>query len=854
MRTWLKKKLNNDGNTFIVIMVTLACMSILVAAILMSVSYWIREQKLNMNNKSNFYYLEQAMDEIYQGVGSDSIGALTQAYTDTVSVMIYFDGNNYVSLDTAAANNIMKQKFMQALASDVQYKSQAELYNHLKSFISEADVELIDPSTASASTPKLYLEVVTTEVAAPTMSDPHATKTVYEKLIIHNVSVKRTTPDGYIQSITTDIEITEPEFQVSFDGTGNKNSALYEFALIGDMGVEFDNAASGNDSVSVTGNVYAASDYYNKKYDETGVSVTSYNSSKLNDCNGILDQSKYSGLYFNDSNVSIMADKVIVPGSISVINDAKVSILGNVANNPANRGRAEIWADNLVLAPASTRTVGLLTDGGSLNMKGNVYVSDDLEVNNDDAEVAIDGNYYGYNYSQTTDLVRVLSEYAKQATVGSTTVTHRDHYNSSAIVVNGDNAKLDFSGVDNLYVAGRAYIQTTSEKNAVTGTDSSGNQTSTVTYTTVEGNSDVQTGESISVKSNQVAYVPQGINTAGQPIFTSVEAVNQQIVNHMIDQGWVDSDNMVISQALNGKTYYFVNFKSSTASVAFFEWYANDVKNLPGADACSDLASVVANTDFTVNEIILNSDATATVTTTGAYTAGALNVAQNKNLTVSGASTGIFGTGATVTNFNATASNYNKSYMEMKYTFDTIDPDLYTGDAKTSMQTLKDDIAALDGAEVCPLNYYLDFTKITDSTNVKAAKVGSYYVWITGKDVEVKAPASTGGKVMGLIISKGDVTFDDNVTRFEGLVISGSKIKINHKMDFIANPEIIKTILRTAETSEGTSEDYAFICDLFKFYEKTLSTGTDPEDSGKSIATIQVGDVLGYENWKKNVE
>ena len=841
-----RKKSNNKGNTFIVIMVTLACMGILVGVILATIGYYYRMKFTDLENRNNFYYVEAAMEEIYTGVGNDSVDALRAAYSDTVAVMVYYEDGRYVKIDTEAANRIMKQKFLQRMAVDPIYSSQMQLYEHLKSFISAPDIELVDPATVPVTEPRLYLEVVaTTTGTGPNMV------TTYDKLVIHNVTVKRTTSEGYVQSITTDIEITEPEFSVSFDGVDSATNALYDFSMIADMGIEINHATKNNEVVSITGNVYAASDYYNKQYNTTaGTRVSNYyngtNTDKLAACNGLNDTSRYSGLYVDSSKVSIMAEKVIIPGSISVLNNGNASIMGNIASSS---GLAEVWADNIILTSSSVRTVGANMDEASLSLYANAYIADDLEINNDNAEIELSGNYYGYNFSQTDDIDRVLSEYAEAAYINGE--LKKGHYNSSAIIVNGNNANLDFSALDNLYVAGRAYIETSRTR---TTTVSDDGKTATTSYIEVEGNSDVQTGESISVKSNQVAYMPSGVDKNGNPIFTSEAAFNSKIIDVIVNErGWVDKDNMTVSYEISGKTYTFLNFTSATASAEFFAWYANDLPNMVGYDQITDIANVREYSDFNVNDINFGSGTdVATVTTSGAYTSGALNVARNKALTVTGYNADYFGGGNAITNFNNKAKTYNTNYMEMKYTLQTIDLANYSDDILTEMTNLKSDIATMDGADVTPINYFLDFTKVNGSA-LNGTKIGNYYVWISDEDVTITAPTGSNGKLMGLVIAKGDVNFnDDTVKRFEGLVITGSKIKVDHQMDFVANAEIVKTILRTAEGTKGnTVGDYSSICEIFKDYNPEEGGSSE---SGTSIGYIEVGDVIQYENWKKNVE
>lgn len=846
-----RKKLNNQGNTFVVVMVGLACMGILVAVILASAGYFYRMRYVDLENKNNFYYVEKAMDEIYTGVGNDSTVALMSAYNDTVEVMVYYDAvtGTYVTIDEKAANRIMKQKFLQKLATNPTYVSQAELYDRLKNFISTEGVSLVDPATQPATEPRLFMEIVTSTTGVA----PNVT-TIYDKIIIHNVTVTRTTAEGYTQSITSDIVISEPEFDVAFSNVDNVANALYDFSLIADMGIEF-NEATGTSGgpVSVTGNVYAAADYYNKKYNESAATrVSNYydgtNNARLLAANGVNDRSRYSGLYNNGSRVSITAEKVIVPGSISVINNGSMNITGNIT---ISSGLADVWADNIVLAPASVRTVGMVSDNGTLMMNANTYIADDLEINNDNAVLDLSGNYYGYNFSQTTDNQRVLSQYASSG---------KAHVNSSAIIINGNNAEVDFSGLSNLYVAGRAYIETSRRRNVTISDDG---RTVTTSYIEVEGNTDIQTGESISIKSNQLAYMPLGVDTAGKPIFTSAyPTFNDVIIQVITNNGWVNSTNMTVKQTVSDKDYYFLNFTSAAASAEFFNWYANEMPGLPGYDYATDIANVREFGGFNLNSLDVTTTGfnPTTVTTSGAYSSGALNVASGRLLTVTSPTMDalVGGESPTVTNFNARATEYNNNYMEMKYALQVINTTGYSDELLVAMQNLKNTIASAKAEDVTPINYFLDFSKVNGS-GINGTKIGSYYVWISDGDITVKAPTGTNGKVMGLIIAKGDVTFvddpmdpNDQITRFEGLVVSGSKIIIDHQVDFIANAEVVKTIQRTADATRGNAVgDYSSICEIFKDYEPSESAS---DDDTKAVGNIEIGDVLHYENWKKNVE
>lgn len=71
-------------------------------------------------------------------------------------------------------------------------------------------------------------------------------------------------------------------------------------------------------------------------------------------------------------------------------------------------------------------------------------------------------------------------------------------------------------------------------------------------------------------------------------------------------------------------------------------------------------------------------------------------------------------------------------------------------------------------------------------------------------------------------------------------------------MDFVANPEVVKTILRTADATKGNAVgDYSGICEIFKDYEADAG-GSDPDST--DVGNIELGDILQYNNWKKNVQ
>ena len=116
----------------------------------------------------------------------------------------------------------------------------------------------------------------------------------------------------------------------------------------------------------------------------------------------------YSGLYVDKAKVSIVADRLIVPGSIAAMNCADLSIVGSGRDEDTKK--SQVWTDNIILGGYARKTGTGEDDyrGADLEMVANAYVSDDLELNSSGSNYILDGNYFGYNDS-TTDNMRSFS-------------------------------------------------------------------------------------------------------------------------------------------------------------------------------------------------------------------------------------------------------------------------------------------------------------------------------------------------------------------------------------------------------------------------------------------------------------
>lgn len=648
----------------VMVIVALAFIGIIVGALLSAVGYSYRLKLQDLNSRDNFYYVEQAMNEIYAGVGSEVVGDMQDAYIYTVENMVYYDFETkaYVTKSKDKVQQDFEQRFMMYVQNNELLKSD-KIGDTLESYITNGSVKL-DRS-------KLYIDVE---------RDPDDSTRV-TKITIKNVTLTRTqeynknsASGTYTQTISTDIEIGEPDFDVLFNATTDDYANIFKYSMVADMGIE---VVQPSVPLTITGNVYAAADYYNKKYNEstyvidedgnytvsdsdklyksgityqvsskgddgldtetqetmdiyTHGSVTSkkYNFSATNTYynqystakspavagtndyfDGVLERSMYSGLYVDGSSVTIMADMVIVPGTVAVMNEGSFTLYGK---NGSITTAAELWADNIVLGGTSEKTTnsqGTKTEfsGASAILKANAYIKDDTEINAAGSNFSMNGSYYGYGDSTEKD-TRVFiptvdaNNFQISYTDGDSTVTeNRGHYNSSAIIINGQQSTLDLEQTQTIYLAGRSYIElskdVTSDETEVTTTTTNASGVSEESTKTVvsetysylpETNNfvtsdaddtiylrDYKTGESISLKTNQLAYIPVMYSGMPEAVYSSgvfqgyfeaelhVALKDSELFEKYFPKARFNYKIPCVMQEVSGKKYYYYDFETA---------------------------------------------------------------------------------------------------------------------------------------------------------------------------------------------------------------------------------------------------------------------------------------------------
>jgi len=182
--------------------------------------------------------------------------------------------------------------------------------------------------------------------------------------------------------------------------------------------------------------------------------------------------------------------------------------------------------------------------------------------------------------------------------------------------------------------------------------------------------------------------------------------------------------------------------------------------------------------------------------------------------------------------------------------YDTANPqDYILKDSSEDSTTLRGESA------ITPINTYFNFNRITASTDIKKKLGSDSLAYVCYGDVTLSAADGDGtGNLSGIIITKGDVKFADDVKSFTGMIVAGGKLIIadtNTLTNISASAEVCRAILNELQLSAGDSEA-KYILKIMKNYEDAIVADT-VDDSDKVIERLDYSSVLKYENWVKDV-
>ena len=509
--------------------------------------------------------------------------------------------------------------------------------------------------------------------------------------------------------------------------------------------------------VRVNGNIYAGSN---------GINI-------MNNSSLLLDQ----------------ATEIVTRGDIGV---AGLSTL-TVKNNP------DLWVKNLEILRGNDTS-----NNTTIQIDGNCYVADDLMLNAKNSVVKINGEYYGYSYEadKSTDASNLLSP----------------GY-SSAIIINGENTNLDLSGLNKLFLSGRAYLNPHTD-----GNESELSQ------------DNVLTGEALAVKGNQYAYlVPKEYIWCGTNPVSLNDYNNRPQVEVDFNKSVDSLDGLNIKDYVNGflniyyqasssmgLVYYYLDFKSQEAANEYLQKYYAFYQ--PGTEI-----GIIDNRIAGYSSSIKLMDSLQSVLSAGniftySDTTGKSDLIHNN------------------VNPDDSGSNFVMEQMSQNLVnrYDTIQTTLK--DTNTENIEVSDSVfqSIINDALIhSDNNNDPDF-----SDGIKKIVEGNYVVTIVenSKDSPYEITTDTSlpeNGLSGIVIATGSVRVKSN---FTGIILSGDEITLDAGVTVSSSPTTVESILKKNNN------------EINRYFKDIDFSDSDSNENDNTSTSIQAEDLIHYNNWEKNEE
>ena len=466
-------------------------------------------------------------------------------------------------------------------------------------------------------------------------------------------------------------------------------------------------------------------------------------------------------------------------------------------------GNSSIWAENLMTTGKSAAT---------LDVNGNMYVADDLALNAKESKVTLQGNYYGYNFQ-------------KNYGAGDTVATDADF--SSAIMINGKSSSLNIQNLKYLLLAGRTYI-------------SRGNNSS---------NTDIQMGESIAARTNQLAYyVPERyvkvesgestllkwndaqkvrIGEKEYPIGESDYAASIHVDPVKLD-GWLNHANPIVPYYYTNGVNYYLNFKSQQDANEFYAaYYAGNTGKAGG----------LAGTYLDKNALIIDEHNKVIMTLSGdiMYRTKPEEMFQEKAVTIE------------PDNWKDSAGLLWDYCSKLAVSYKSLELGLKDFGQSVTPDQVRFSVTDENGHEKIDKSIDPLFDKLIDRSALqeeiakhKNPGDAGFTVYHPADDVYLidntgvyDLPTSI---TKGIVVATGSVKVSGN---FEGLIISGGKVTFDANVQVKGNKLLVSNLFK---------EDQSRKAPLFSKFFRDCSGTAASNISGQ----LDLDSYINYDEWKKN--
>ena len=563
---------------------------------------------------------------------------------------------------------------------------------------------------------------------------------------------------------------------------------------------------------------------------------------KGEDKNGGLENQKDTSIWVQpNASLSVLSGKYLVcSGEVNV---------GTHGTFDSESG-VSLWARGMTVNSATTKLLG------------NTYFADDLTVGKGTgSSVTLAGNYYGYGSVDSAKDSKCY--YAGQYN------NYKNADLSSAIVINGKSTTVDLSGLKKFMLAGKSYISSTKVPSVDGKTNSK----------------DVMTGESLTAKGTQLAYlVPAEIlgndqdNTESNynnPM-TYEEFTNSGLMQDTIPVKWdtpveswggktlrqigVNQENPIQEVYYNydgGYVYFYLNFSDNGSASSFMnEYYQKNPQMKKNVDQY--LAFYFNGQDLTgKNSGIYVNDSQAYL----------LYVTNGNVLSYNGEKSEGKLYDATHSNMTSKLLNDQIQYQNKWYTLNRKMIDNY-GDLEENVQDSEDKTVPSHNEKDINQSVYdnlVNERKLrkfvqnkpqqtfkypdNESPNVMLCNNASNNKYeIQGTDTTLIIDKSLETSLK-LVVCTGDVEIAANVN-FQGIIMTDGKITLNPGASLESAPVAAAKIFQEEINDE---ENTVKVQDFFWSGDQ-YALGNTADNSQNSDDTYKVYDIsycITYKNWKK---
>lgn len=573
----MKIKLNNKGNTLAIVLIGIFILSILGTLILGVTSTNYRMKVTTAKTEKTFYYAEKAMDEVYAAIGNEVMQYVKTSYSTTVEEAVNKNSSGeYVVSNTTELHDKFKSYLISGKKNGI-----TKVFDGLKTLYPEGNEDTdindiydrLDDSIAGVTGYTFELCKNNTEIVY-NLEDENDIDTL-KSIDFKNVCISCKASNGSYVTITTDFNITIPDIDMNFSDT---ESALtledfYTFALI----AEGSNKAYNQ---YIKGEYTEMSDDLKNKLPALKVSGYKGTGQAFGfDINGNIYAGGVDGgesVLVEDGNEFVSRSKLIVCEQDFKMKNSTVKLDANIdgtVGDDAKNSDAINTKDTLqfYVKNISSEKGDSLKSGGllpNLYIRGNCVVEDDLEVNAPNTSVEILGNYFGYGYRKNSETDYREADTKEITGFESNANTNlEEHKLSSAIIINESGASLDFTGLKKLVLAGRSYIDLNG------GTNTS-----------------YMTGESVSFKGNQIAYLADASDLEKTLVAGRNGISRTELEKLLGEKSLVDSDGnvsytnlgfqnpspVIAKLANNSKVYFYKKPGTPSEQTTNFINYYND--------------------------------------------------------------------------------------------------------------------------------------------------------------------------------------------------------------------------------------------------------------------------------------